>query len=63
VRQKNVSTEVELVPTYKETDRDRLSYYSVARIEAESTHSEVTVMKAEERDDSAKLCAYRGHLT
>jgi hypothetical protein len=48
VRHKNVPIEVELAPTYLETDGDHPPCHSVARIDAESIYSEVSAMEAEE---------------
>ena len=63
MRQKNVPIEVELAPTYLEIDGDHPPCRSMARIDAESIHSEVSAMEAEERDDSARACAYSEYLT
>lgn len=63
VRQMNVPTEVEPAPTYLETDGNHPPCHSVARIDSESIHSEVSAMETEERDDFARACAYSGYLT
>ncbi len=45
------------------TGGDHPPCYSVARIDAESIHSEVTAREAEEQDDSVRACVYKRHLT